>query len=190
MTRVRVRIRSLSLGLFVWVEGLRLNAFFPNGCGRQQASLPPPDLPGLAEEAFLKKPCQNKQQSDSLPFCADAEKNTSSRGSVSTFVGHRCVQGGVGSVGTSRGTADITLVFSCPRAWTQPPNTSHFCRFILPGMVGTHVPARLCCLPQASNAPPVSESGTVDPSEGTLESDFQKRMDESWVRRKDFVLDD
>lgn len=29
---------------------------------------------------------------------------------------------------------------------------------------------------------PVSESGAVDPSEGALESDFQKRMDESWVR--------
>lgn len=28
----------------------------------------------------------------------------------------------------------------------------------------------------------MSESGTVDPSEGALESDFQKRMDESWVR--------
>lgn len=32
--------------------------------------------------------------------------------------------------------------------------------------------------------PPVSESGTVDPSEGALESDFQKRMDESWVRKR------
>ncbi|CAM9793354.1 unnamed protein product [Pylaiella littoralis] len=34
---------------------------------------------------------------------------------------------------------------------------------------------------QASKAAPVSESGSVDPSEGALESDFQKRMDESWV---------
>lgn len=38
--------------------------------------------------------------------------------------------------------------------------------------------------PQASKAVPVSESGTVDPSEGALESDFQKRMDESWVSEK------
>ncbi|CAN0390656.1 unnamed protein product, partial [Hapterophycus canaliculatus] len=35
---------------------------------------------------------------------------------------------------------------------------------------------------QTSKVDTVSESGTVDPSEGALESDFQKRMDESWVR--------
>eukprot|EP00903_Cladosiphon_okamuranus_P015085 g13953.t1 len=37
---------------------------------------------------------------------------------------------------------------------------------------------------KASKAVPVSESGTVDPTEGALESDFQKRMDESWVAQE------
>ena len=35
---------------------------------------------------------------------------------------------------------------------------------------------------QASDASSVADSGTVDTSEGALESDFQKRMADSWVR--------
>ncbi|CAB1111899.1 unnamed protein product [Ectocarpus sp. CCAP 1310/34] len=37
---------------------------------------------------------------------------------------------------------------------------------------------------QESKLDPVSESGAVDSSEGALESDFQKRMDESWVMKE------
>lgn len=39
-----------------------------------------------------------------------------------------------------------------------------------------------CAGAQASDASSVAESGAVDTSEGALESDFQKRMDDSWVR--------
>ncbi|CAM9402372.1 unnamed protein product [Laminaria digitata] len=37
---------------------------------------------------------------------------------------------------------------------------------------------------QASDASSVAESGTVDTAEGALESDFQKRMDDSWVMKE------
>lgn len=74
-----------------------------------------------------------------------------------------CFKGNIRRVLTPAFTS--ALVLSC-------------CRAVGPSCFRAVVLSRV----QASDASSVADSGAVDTSEGALESDFQKRMDDSWVR--------